>query len=278
MKYRIGLPAWRFAGWDNRYFDPGTNRLRQYASVFGTVEGNTTFYATPSASTVADWRAQLSDLDFKCCFKLPRNVTHAPGGRTELLSFLRALEPLQEVMGPFLVQLPASVSQAHVNWITNLLTHLPRDIGHALEVRHPDFFHRPETFNQHFDQTGSFRVIMDARPIHLHAPSHPEVQAARHEKPDLPVYAATANGGVMVRLVLHPDESYNTEYYAFWQAQVATWLADDVSVYMMIHCPDNLHCPAQAEHFHQGLMTRLSGSGIALPPLPAWPVSQPSLF
>lgn len=274
----MGLPAWRYAGWDNRYFDAGSDRLRQYARVFRTVEGNTTFYATPAPTTVANWCAQLRDLDFKCCFKLPRNVTHAPGGRGELLSFLRTLEPLAEKMGPFLVQLPAAVSPEHVTWITRLLDHLPRDIGHALEVRHPDFYNHPETFNHYFEAAGCFRVIMDARPIHLHDPSHPEVRAARHEKPDLPVYAATSNGGVMVRLVLHPDGVNNSDYYAFWQAQVATWLQADVTVYMMIHCPNNLYCPSQAEHFHQGLLTRLGESGLQLPPMPAWPVSQPSLF
>ena len=51
LSYRIGLPAWAFAGWQDRYFD-SRDRLRQYASVFSTVEGNTTFYAIPAPATV----------------------------------------------------------------------------------------------------------------------------------------------------------------------------------------------------------------------------------
>lgn len=272
-EYRLGLPAWAFDGWEGRYFD-GADRLRQYASVFGTVEGNTTFYATPSPRTVDEWRAQLAGLDFRFCFKLPRIVTHEPGGRRALAEFLHAIEPLMPWLGPFLVQLPASVGPDKVDWIRGLLAALPDEIGHALEVRHPDFFTAPETFDEHFAGSGCLRTIMDARPIHREHPSHPEVLAARHEKPDVPVHARTSSGGALVRLVLHPDDSLNVPYYDFWAEQVDTWRQDGRRVLMMIHCPNNLHCPPQAKRFHDLLRARSA----ELAPLPDWPLTQGTLF
>ena len=49
--YFLGLPAWAFPGWKNRYFIDAPSRLASYASVFNAVEGNTTFYALPTADT-----------------------------------------------------------------------------------------------------------------------------------------------------------------------------------------------------------------------------------
>lgn len=271
--YRIGLPAWAFDGWQGRYFDDH-NRLAQYASVFSCVEGNTTFYATPAASTVLDWRAQVSDFDFHFCFKLPRAVTHQRGGKKALTKFLTALDPLDSHLGPFLVQLPAVVGPEHIGWIHGLLESLPSGIGYALEVRHPDFFKEANDFERYFGELDCLRTIMDARPIHLEAPTHPEVLAARHEKPDLPVYFEPGPLGAMVRLVLHPDDSLNDGYYDAWTATTAGWLGEEKTVYMMIHCPNNLHCPPQARRFQR----QLTEKSQMVTPLNDWPVSQSTLF
>ena len=271
--YRIGLPAWAFDGWQDRYFD-ATDRLRQYASVFNTVEGNTTFYATPSPSTVQDWRAQVTDLDFRFCFKLPRTVTHQRGGKRLLGEFLSALKPLEPWLGPFLVQLPAVVGPEHVGWIRGLLASLPQDLGYALEVRHPDFFNEAGDFNRYFGDLDCLRTIMDARPIHLEAPTHPEVLAARHEKPDLPVFFEPGPAGALVRLVLHPDDTLNAGYYDTWAKTTAQWLGEGRTVYMMIHCPNNLHCPPQAQRF-QAELREADGD---VKELPGWPLAQASLF
>lgn len=271
--YRIGLPAWAFAGWQDRYFD-NHDRLRQYASVFNTVEGNTTFYATPSPATVRDWLAQVRDLDFQFCFKLPRTVTHQPGGKQALVEFLSVLSPLESHLGPFLVQLPAVVGPDHMSWIKGLLASLPDQFGYAVEVRHPDFFEDPDSFNHYFGDLNCLRTIMDARPIHLEDPTHPEVLAARHEKPDLPVYVEPGPTGTMVRLVLHPDDRLNERYYREWTNATARWLEAEGTVYTMIHCPNNLHCPQQAKHF-QSLLAEKTGT---VDTLPDWPLPQPPLF
>ena len=272
--YRLGLPAWRHPGWEGEYFDDVPDRLTHYAGVFNTVEGNTTFYATPSSETIQNWRRQLSGFDFRACFKLPRSVTHERGTRAELLRFLKMMDPILEHAGPFLVQFPDSVGPDQADHIRRILAGLPADIGSALEVRHPDFFTHETTFNKHFEDSGCFRTIMDTRPVFQHDGSDPAVAEARHRKPDLPVFAMPANNGVLVRLVLHPDERWNADYYTAWSKQVAAWIQSEIDVIMMIHCANNQYCPGMARRFHELLQQDVPDIGA----LREWPISQQSLF
>ncbi|MBL9015869.1 MAG: DUF72 domain-containing protein, partial [Myxococcales bacterium] len=62
--YYLGCPGWGIKTWIGRLFAPGTKDkdfLARYAEVFNSVEGNTTFYALPTADTVARWRASVPD-------------------------------------------------------------------------------------------------------------------------------------------------------------------------------------------------------------------------
>ncbi|MEZ5569655.1 MAG: hypothetical protein R3E54_15140 [Halioglobus sp.] len=73
----------------------------------------------------------------------------------------------------------------------------------------------------------------------------------------------------------HPDTTHNAGYVREWVERCAGYLAAGHRVYFMMHCPNNLHCPAFAEDFHQALRERCS----TLPALPAWPVPrQAGLF
>ncbi|MEM7366487.1 MAG: DUF72 domain-containing protein [Pseudomonadota bacterium] len=272
--YRLGLPAWGHKGWDSEYFDVVPDRLAHYARVFNTVEGNTTFYATPSAQTIASWRAQLAGSDFRACFKLPRAITHERATRNDILRFLKVMDPIAQHLGPFLVQFPEAVGPEDTDHIRSILGQLPVDIGAALELRHPDFFLHDATFDEYFEDTGCFRTIMDTRPIFLHDSNNAVIDEARQRKPRLPVHPCATNNGVLVRLVLHTDEDYNEEYYTGWSEQVAAWIRDDVDVFMMIHCADNQYSPRMARRFHEVLQAGTED----LPTLPPWPLAQQSLF
>ena len=272
--YRLGLPAWGQKGWDGEYFEVAPDRLAHYARVFNTVEGNTTFYATPSAQTIASWRAQLSGFDFRACFKLPRVITHERATRNDILRFLKVMEPIAQHLGPFLVQFPEAVGPEDTDHIRSILGQLPADIGAALELRHPDFFLQDVTFDQYFEDTGCFRTIMDTRPIFLQDSNNAAIDEARQRKPRLPVHPCASNNGVLVRLVLHTDEDHNKEYYAGWSKQVARWLHTGVKVFMMVHCADNQYSPRMARRFHEALHIHVQD----LSELPPWPVAQQSLF
>jgi uncharacterized protein YecE (DUF72 family) len=272
----LGLPAWAFPGWSGEYFPATGSALAHYARVFNTVEGNTTFYRVPEAHSVARWRETVAGTDFRFSFKLPRSITHERRPAWgDLSQFLSVIEPLGDHLGPFLVQVPATLGPDALQHLETLFSKLPDDYGYALEVRHPDFFSRPALLEPLLERSGAGRVMFDSRPIFSEDSQHPEVLAARHKKPDVPLLDRVYNGLVYARVVLHPEPRHNGPYVEQWLRRCETYLASGHNVYFMMHCPNNQHCPEFAAGFHQ----RLRETVPTLAPLPPWPVPrQAGLF
>ena len=272
-QYHIGLPAWAFPGWNNRYFHSKPSALASYASVFNTVEGNTTFYSTPDDKTVQQWLNAVSGTDFHFCFKLPKSVTHAPRPNLfELDNFLDRIKPLDSHIGPLLLQFPATAGASALTNIETVVKHVSQRHRCVLEVRHPEFFSQPELLEPLISEYRLGRVMMDTRAIFRGNRQHPEVLAALHDKPDVPVLGKIYNQLVFVRLMLHPDLVSNDLYIHQWSNRIRQAVSAGCECYMMIHCPNNLHCPPMALDFHERLRQVLSDA--QLPPLPPWPVPQ----
>ena len=274
LPYRLGLPAWAFPGWRGRYFPASATPLSSYVEVFNAVEGNTTFYRIPNRKTVAAWRAAVQGLDFQFCFKLPRTLTHERGKPhwDDLKTFLQAMEPLGEHLGPLLVQFPASVGPGDLGTLEALFSKLPSALRYVVEVRHPQFFIEPDLLLPLLNRYRLGRVVLDARALYRGNRAHPEVVAALHEKPHLPVLREVHNELAFLRLVLHPDPKYNARFVDEWVPRVAASIAKGYATYVMIHCPNNLHCPEFALRFHQALMQQPRMNGLAA--LPHWPIPQ----
>ena len=270
-RYFLGLPAWAFPGWKDRYFTDRPSRLSSYATVFNAVEGNTTFYRTPDTATVLRWRDALGERPFRFCFKLPREVTHEFRPDLDALArFITAIEPLADRRGPLLVQFPATVGPDEIGRFEPVFD-AAGETGHfVIEVRHPAFFDEPARLAPVLERHAAGRVVLDSRPIFLGDSGHPDVLSARHEKPDVPVIDTVYNGVCFVRLILHPAVDSNAAYIEDWAGRVARLLKRGVTVYMMIHCPNNQHCPELAWRFHRALRRREGMEAIA--ELPPWPV------
>ena len=103
--FYIGCPMWGYKEWVGEFFPPRTPQsefLRLYSRRLTTVEGNTTFYATPNAEMVARWRMETPST-FRFCFKIPRAISHEPRldtAKTQLMAFLERMRALQERLGP----------------------------------------------------------------------------------------------------------------------------------------------------------------------------------
>jgi len=271
--YKLGLPAWAFPGWHNLYFNNKPSALASYASVFNTVEGNTTFYSTPDEKTVQLWVDAVADTHFQFCFKLPKTVTHsARSNQSDLSQFLHRIEPLGKHLGPLLLQFPATAGPKELGTIESIVRQLPTNFRYVLEVRHQDFFTKPELLEPLLNTYQLGRVMMDTRAIFRGNKHHPEVTAALHDKPDVPVLGKIYNKLVFVRLMLHPDLISNDLYIDQWTNRIKQALNNDCDCYMMIHCPNNLHCPPMALDFHERLRRTLHDDPIS--PLPSWPVPQ----
>ncbi len=274
MHYFLGLPAWGFPGWTGQYFprpSAGESSLSLYASVFNTVEGNTSFYRVPEQDTVRRWAEAVAGSDFRFSFKLPRTLTHeARPDRRDLERFFSAMEMLGDNQGPFLVQLPASVGPDDLPRLEKLFAALPSQWRYVLELRHPGFFSEPALVEPLLARVGAGRVMFDSRPIYQGDSDHPEVLAARHKKPDVPLLDTVYNDIAYVRLVLHPDAATNGKWVDEWLDRCVAYLAEGHTLYFMMHCPNNQHCPEFAADFHNALRARVP----TLPSLPPWPLPQ----
>ena len=180
-----------------------------------------------------------------------------------------------EHLGPFLVQCPASLGPAELPRLERLFAALPEQWEYVLELRHPSFFEEPQRVEPLLARYRAGRVMFDSRPIYRGDTTHPEVLAARHRKPDVPLLDTVYNGIAYARVVLHPDDSQNGRWVAEWLDRCDAYLKAGHRLYFMMHCPNNQHCPLFAERFHEALRARLP----ELPALAPWPVpQQPALF
>lgn len=142
---RIGCSGWNYASWRERFYPkgwPATRWLEYYASVFDTVEVNTTFYRLARRSTVERWVRQVPD-GFCFAVKSSRYLTHMKrlsDMERGVQRLIEPLEPLRETgrMGPLLWQLPANFHRDDER-LAFALDHLPPG-RHTFEFRHPSWF------------------------------------------------------------------------------------------------------------------------------------------
>jgi uncharacterized protein YecE (DUF72 family) len=86
-----------------------TEYLSFYAQYFSTVEVDSTFYACPSAKTVANWNAR-TPADFVFSVKVPKTITHEKvlvGCDSELKEFFTVMDLLGPKLGPIVFQFPS---------------------------------------------------------------------------------------------------------------------------------------------------------------------------
>jgi uncharacterized protein YecE (DUF72 family) len=153
---RIGTSAFTAAGWEGAFYPAGmkpADYLSYYASRFDTVEVDSTFYAAPSASTVAGWARKTPD-NFVFALKVPQSITHQKvlvDCDDEFKSFVSTAELLGAKLGPMLFQFGyfnRSVFTSRAQFLARLkpfLRKLPTGHKFALEIRNkhwltPEFF------------------------------------------------------------------------------------------------------------------------------------------
>src|SRR6185312_4158032 len=74
----VGCSGWQYDHWRGRFYPreiPKARWLEHYASVFGTVEINGSFYMLPRAESVEAWRARTPPR-FVFAWKASRFLTH----------------------------------------------------------------------------------------------------------------------------------------------------------------------------------------------------------
>lgn len=275
IPYYLGAPLWAVNEWKGDFYTKKAKPaeyLKQYAQFFNAVEGNTTFYATPSEAMVARWLESTPET-FRFSFKFPRVITHEyklQGVSAETKAFLERMQPLGQRLNGFLVQLPASFTPAMLQALAEFIQSLPPIYKYAVEVRHPAFF-TDASIRQHYNELlqglNVDRVVFDSRPVHSAPATDEATQEAQRKKPRLPVQLDATAQAPMLRYIGHPILEENQKFLEPWVAQTARWLEAGMKPYIYLHTPNNVQVPMLARQFHAMLQKRVEG----LVDLPAFP-------
>ena len=270
----LGCPMWANANWKHSLFradsKPG-QFLQQYAEVFNTVEGNTTFYADPKADTVARW-ADQTPADFRFVLKVPSRISHQPhaDAQGELKRWWQLLTPLHHKMGQIHLQLPATTGPQHLTEINRLLDVLVTEVPCCVEVRHIAFFDKAEhevALNRLLRDYEAERVVFDSRALFSVPATNEALVDAQRKKPRLPVHAICLTERPVMRFIGCDDLATNQQFYQPWLAKIRQWLHEGKSPYCFFHTPDNASAPALCRQFVQDLAEQH-------PVLAPWPGEQ----
>lgn len=247
----IGCPVWSYKEWVGNFFPSSTppgDFLRLYSRKLNTVEGNTTFYATPSPETIAHWRSETPP-EFRFCPKVSRSISHKPhfeASQNETLFFTKRLHGLGDHLGPMFLQLPPHFSPDLLPQLQAFLDFWPKDVRLAVEVRHPRFFVEPHASELHtlLNKYQMTQVMMDSRPIRIGTSEEKQVLQARERKPDLPLQLVITTDFTFVRFIGHPRMEVNTPFLNEWSKHLGQWLQQGITPYVFCHCPFTVHAPA----------------------------------
>ena len=154
---RLGTSSWSAKGWVGSFYPDGMKAadfLSYYATRWGCVEVDSTYYAVPRRDVVRRWASVVPD-GFTMAAKFPRSIVHAGQGprpdgpriligedaRRDTDQFLSAISLLGDRCGPLLLQFPYFNRQAFsspapfLDRLQGYLDGLPSDFRYAVEVR-----------------------------------------------------------------------------------------------------------------------------------------------
>lgn len=280
---RVGMAMWSHDKWrESLYSGPRERWLEDYAKVFSTVEGNTTFYALPKIESVRNWSRAVGE-SFRFTFKLPKSITHQSQLRhcQGLLSeFFTRMSPIAEQTSIWMIQLSKQFGPEQLPDLEYFLKQLPKDRTFGVEVRHPQFFAKgtaEQCLNRLLMSQKVERIMMDTRAV-FSAPAITEAVIEAHtKKPQIPVHVFVTGYTPVIRFIAHPKMSANDQFFRPWLAKLSTWLSKGLSPYLFIHTPDNALAPQFAVYLYRQLVDfHQREKNIVLPSLelPESPVDQ----
>jgi uncharacterized protein YecE (DUF72 family) len=276
--YRLGCPVWNCSSWKGSVYAAGAPKdrwLNSYSSLFGTVEGNSTFYGIPSPDTFQRWADRAAN-GFRFALKVPRAISHekeligAQLGTDLFLNGLRILDRADRLGTSFLQLGPRFDGRQFValeNWLENF----PREFPLAVEVRHLAWFEGAleKELNQLLEHFEVDRVIFDSRPLFSAPPTDEYEIKSQSRKPRSPIRHFVTGSRPMLRLVGRNDVTLADPWIKDWVPRVAKWIEDGLEPYIFLHAPDDAFAPELAFRFHNMLAPLISG----LSPLDSWPHS-----
>lgn len=145
MKVRVGTSGYAFKEWKGPFYPedlPDADQLRYYATRFGTVEINNTFYRLPKEHVLREWADQVPD-EFRIALKASQRITHHARLKEEAASplefLLKNTAVIGDKLGVILFQCPPNLRK-DLSRLQRFCDLLPRERRFTIEFRHPSWF------------------------------------------------------------------------------------------------------------------------------------------
>ena len=166
----LGTSAFTARGWEHTFYPndmKSSDHLTYYATKFRTVEIDSTYYGTPSRSTVIGWRDKTPP-DFIFAAKVPQSVTHDKmlvDCDAEFEDFLDTMSLLDDKLGPLVFQFPyfdqwkIPDRKTFLTVLVPFLKRLPAGRRFAVEIRNRSWL--DSTFADTLRQYNVAMVLQD---------------------------------------------------------------------------------------------------------------------
>ncbi len=174
----FGTCGWSYAEWEGILYPHKQSKLKQYSSIFPTVEIDSTFYSLPRDGIVLGW-VRYTPPSFVFSAKLSQTITHkkaldtARGIEPDLDQFLETMGPAIEAgkLTCVLVQLPPFL-RFNAQRLEAFLNLLPDRPSFAVEFRHQSWL-RDETFKLLERYKTAYTIVDEpALPPEIHVTSN----------------------------------------------------------------------------------------------------------
>ena len=143
MNIRIGTSGWLYRHWKKSFYPENYRRtdwLSYYATIFNSVEVNSSFYRLPEADVIRRW-GECTPEGFCFAVKAPRSITHfkkLKNCESQLEAMTARLEAFGKRLGPVLFQLPPRW-RCNPRRLADFLAMLPSNDRFAFEFRDPSW-------------------------------------------------------------------------------------------------------------------------------------------
>jgi len=232
----IGTSGWSYKHWQGLFYPPtvpASKYLEYYATVFDTVELNSTFYRTPQPKTAHNWYQRTPER-FVFSVKGSRFITHRLRLRDcaePLARQTEALQPLGEKLGPVFWQFPPSFGP-DLPLLADFVALKPAGQRWAFEFRHPGWFS---------DEVYEFLAAHNCALIWADSPRYP-------------LHTVATADFLYARLHGHEKlyaSNYDDEQLRWWKAELEEKAQGRRSIYVYFDNDVHGYAPANARRLKE---------------------------
>lgn len=163
-KVYIGCAKWGRTEWVGKIYPPKAREkdfLDHYVHHYNSIELNATHYKVYGEAGIKKWAAKAAGKDFKFCPKMYQGITHRGSlkGKNFITNeFFRGIVAFEEFLGPIFIQVSETFSPKRKEELFEFLQSMPTDLQFFMEVRHSDWFKKPEITHEFFTRLKEMNI------------------------------------------------------------------------------------------------------------------------